>query len=271
MSGKLTVGGWKPSSMRPLADVVGAVPGPLAEAGGREDHLVHARPVEGHLEGPRQGAPEPVGVEHRPLGHPEQAVAPVHLDVGEGPSQHQRVAVPAVDPADRACGGGPPVPLGPRLGVGHPDRAGAGQEVDEVGGHRDGARPRSAAAVGGGEGLVQVEVDDVEAHVARADHPQDRVEVGAVVIHEAPDLVHRCRDLDDVLLEQPEGVGVGEHHPGDVGVEHLAQRADVDAAAGVALHRGDLVAPQGHRGRVGAVGGVRDDHPVAALAAGPRA
>src|SRR3954471_2000609 len=44
----------------------------------------------------------------------------------------------------------------------------------------DGPRPRPAAAVRLREGLVQVEVDDVEAHVAGPRDAHDRVEVGAV-------------------------------------------------------------------------------------------
>jgi hypothetical protein len=72
----------------------------------------------------------------------------------------------------------------------------------------------------------------------------------------------------DVLLEQPEGVRVGQHDPGHVVVEHGPQGGQVDAAPGVAGHGDHLVAAEGHRRRVGAVGRVGDDHLVAGLAPG---
>ena len=59
---------------------------------------------------------------------------------------------------------------------------------------------------------------------------------------------------------RPEGVRVGQHDAGDVLVEHLPQGGHVDAAPGVAGHGDHLVAAEGHRRRVGAVGRVGDDH-----------
>ena len=47
---------------------------------------------------------DPVGVEHGPLGHPSQTIAPVYLHVGQGTGQDQRVAVPTVDPTDGVLG-----------------------------------------------------------------------------------------------------------------------------------------------------------------------
>ena len=52
-----------------------------------------------------------------------------------------------------------------------------------------------------GEGLVQVHVDRVEAHVAGTDLAQDRVEVGAVVVQQAAGVVHQRGDFDDPALE----------------------------------------------------------------------
>ncbi len=112
------------------------------------------------------------------------------------------------------------------------DRSGSGQERHQAlgHGHRSGAGP--AAAVGGGEGLVQVHVDDVEAHVAGPDDAQDGVEVGAVVVQETADLVDGGGDLGDVLLEEAQRVRVGQHDAGHVLVEHRPQRGHVDAARG---------------------------------------
>ena len=106
-----------------------------------------------------------------------------------------------------------------------------GEQFDETRRHRDRAGSRSAAAVGGGEGLVQVEVDDVEAHVARADNAEDRVQVGAVVVEEPAGVVDHLGDLDDVFFEQAEGVRVREHDSRDVGTELFSQLVTIDETA----------------------------------------
>ena len=64
--------------------------------------------------------------------------------------------------------------------------------------------------------------------------------------------------LDDVVLEQPQRVGVGDHDAGRLRAHRRLQRRQVDASVGP---RGDLPrchAHDGHAGRVGAVRRVRD-------------
>ena len=111
-----------------------------------------------------------------------------------------------------------------------------------------------------GEGFVKVEVDDVEAHVARAREAHHRVEVGAVVVERGADAAHDARDLGDVAVEQPERVGVGEHQARRALVDLGAQVVDVDAAVGGRAHRHRFVTGHRHRRRVGAMGGVGDQH-----------
>ena len=73
----------------------------------------------------------------------------------------------------------------------HRDR----QERQQALADADRARARTAAAVRRRERLVQVHVDDVEAHVARAHLAEDRVEVGAVVVQQPARLVHDASRL----------------------------------------------------------------------------
>ncbi len=130
-----------------------------------------------------------------------------------------------------------------------------------------GPAPGPAAAVGLGERLVQVEVHDVEAHVARAADAHDRVQVGAVVVEGGARVVDDARDLLDVRVEEPERVRVGEHEAGDAVVGLAAQVLQVHPAV---LGRPDLdhlVAGHGHGRRVGAVGRVRRQHQGALVAA----
>ena len=134
------------------------------------------------------------------------------------------------------------------------------QEVDQALAHSDRAGSGSAAAMRRGERLVQVEVDDVEAHVAGAGDADQRIEVRAVVVDERAGLVRETRDVDDVLLEDAERVRVGEHHRGDGAVEVLREILDVDGAVVIALHRHDVEPARRGRRRVGTVRGVGDEH-----------
>ena len=80
--------------------------------------------------------------------------------------------------------------------------SGPGRKSDQVRGDAHRTRARSAAAVRGGEGLVQVEVHHVEAQVARADDAQQGVQVRAVAVHQAAAAVHQLDHLLDMLIEQ---------------------------------------------------------------------
>ena len=65
------------------------------------------------------------------------------------------------------------------------------------------------------ERLVQVEVHHIEPHVPGACNADERVEVGAVVVDERTRLVGETGNLHDVLLEDAQGVGIGQHHRRD--------------------------------------------------------
>ena len=97
-------------------------------------------------------------------------------------------------------------------------------------------------------------MDDVEAHVPGPGHAQDGVEVGAVVVQQAADLVHRRRDRGNVLLEEPKRVGVGQHDARHVPIQAGPEGLEVDQAAVVRGHGDGLVAAKGHRRWIGAMG-----------------
>ena len=92
----------------------------------------------------------------------------------------------------------------------------AGQERREVRGDADRAHAGAAAAVRDAEGLVQVEVADVGADVARAAQADLRVHVGAVHVDLAAVLVDDLADLLDALLEDAVRRRVGDHQRGEL-------------------------------------------------------
>jgi len=130
--------------------------------------------------------------------------------------------------------------------------------------HRDRAAARAAAAVRLRERLVQVDVHDVEAHVARARDATDRVQVRAVVVHECAGAVEDLLDLLDVLVEEPERRRIREHERRRVLVDLRAQVLDVDVAAGVGLDGRHLESRHRHRRGVRTVRRV-GDHDLAPL------
>jgi hypothetical protein len=80
--------------------------------------------------------------------------------------------------------------------------------------HRDRPAARPTSPMRLRERLVQVDVDDVEAHVSGPRDPADGVEVRAVVVHEGAGAVEDPRNLFDPLVEQAERRRVGEHEAG---------------------------------------------------------
>ena len=98
-----------------------------------------------------------VGVEDRHLRGRGQPSPPIMRDVGPGDRQDAGAAPGAAETA-------PIAPRRPRLAT----TGMAGQEGRQVRRHADRAHARAAAAVRNAEGLVQVQVADVGADVARA-------------------------------------------------------------------------------------------------------
>ena len=77
------------------------------------------------------------------------------------------------------------------------------QEGTQVRGHADRADAGTAAAVRHGEGLVEVEVADVGADVARIGEAHLRVHVGAVHIDLSAGVVYGVDDLADAAPKTP--------------------------------------------------------------------
>ena len=236
-----------------LGHVHGGDPLLPLEPGQSEDELVHAGPVAvSDVVAVPQHLPHIVGVEHRALGGLGDSLAPQGQEIRQGLHHHGEVAVEALHAAN---GLGRVLELQPILPLRRVvQRQEGGQEI--LAAHGAGAGP--AAAVGGGEGLVQIQVDQIKAHVAGPGHPHDGVEVGSVVVAQAPRVVDDPGDLQNIGIEQAQGVGVGEHEPGGVRPGGRAQGLQVHPALGIGGHVDHSEAAHGGGGRVGAVGGIGD-------------
>ena len=96
----------------------------------------------------------------------------------------------------------------------------------------------------------------VDAEISGPGDSGDCVEIGAVHVDPAARLVDHAADVLDALLEQPQGVGVGDHQAGRRGVEERSQGLEVAQAPVVRLHGDHLEPGEGAGCGIGAVGGV---------------
>ena len=166
-----------------------------------------------------------------------------------------------------AAGDRPDAGRRPRLG----DERMVRQERSEVRAHPDRPDAWTSASVRDAERLVQVQMRDVGAELARASEPDHRIEVGAIEVHLPTGLVDERAHFGDLILEHPVGGRVGDHQRAEAGairVDLGAQVVEIDVAPLVARDDDDLE-PRHHRTRrVRAVRGCRDEtHRAAVVAA----
>ena len=133
--------------------------------------------------------------------------------------------------------------------------------------HRHRPDAGTTPAVRNAERLVQIEMADIAAEPARPGQPDQRVEVGAVDVHLATDVVHRRADVGDVVLVHAVGRRIGNHQRrkairmlGDLD----PQIVEVDVTVRPTGHHHDPHARQRGRRRVGAMSAGRNQADVAA-------
>ena len=218
---------------------------------------VGIRRIEARLREPRH---QIVGVERGELAYAVHALAAQHAHVDVCAQQHAGVAHERRQAAD----GLRQVLLGePAVFVAFLADHRNGHERQQARAHAHRARTRTAAAMRRGEGLVQVHVDDVEAHVTRTHLAENGVEVGAVVVQQAARVVDDLRHFLDAPLEHAAGGRIGEHDAGGIRTHRRLQRLDVDVAFVVDGNFLDHAAAHGGGGGIGAVRRDRHDDFVA--------
>ncbi len=131
--------------------------------------------------------------------------------------------------------------------------------------HADGAGAGPPAAVRGRERLVEVDVEDVDAHVSRTDDAGQGVHVGAVHIEQAPLGMDDLGDPADIRLEDAERIGVGDHQGGHVLVHDAGQVLEIDGPLLVRLDLFDRVAAEVGARRVRPMSRVGDEDVLAGV------
>ena len=249
-----------------IDEALGNVTGPNAFGGlaiVAENTFVHGRRFVGDFVMRFEQRSQIVGVEERVHGGLAETVGTVGHDIGKSADEDAEVAVEGFDAAD---GLGQIVIPAPEIAVAFETRA--GKERRKFLDTSDRTGTGTAAAMRGGKCFMQVEVHDVDAEIARARDANESVHVGAVHIDEAAFVVHDAADFANVLFEDADGVGVGDHETSHIVGHGLVEGFEVDHAAFVRLDVFDRVADHHGGGGIGAVGRIGDEDFFAGIAAG---
>ncbi len=121
----------------------------------------------------------------------------------------------------------------------------------------DGAHAGATTAVGDGEGLVQVQVADIRTDTSRAGEADLSIHVGSIHVDEATMSVDGLDDFEDVLLENAESRGIGDHQAREIGLMFHAfglEILKIDVSFFFSFDDHDFHAGHHGRGWIGAVG-----------------
>ena len=138
-----------------------------------------------------------------------------------------------------------------------------GEELLQSLTHTDRTAAGTTTAMRRREGLMEVDVHHVEAHITRTTGTEHGVQVRAVVVHQTATVVDEFRNLRDARLEEAESIGIGHHHGGNL-ISLLSDDAlqviDIDRTVCLRLHLDDLQSADSRRSGVRAVGRIGHNH-----------
>ena len=114
------------------------------------------------------------------------------------------------------------------------------------------------------ESLVQVQMNDVDAHVAGSGDAYQRVHVRAIHVYQPAGVMHDAANLLDVSFEQAERVGIGQHQARHIAVPaQLAQVIEIGQAFGRRANSLDIETRQMRRGGIRSMRGIGNQHRAA--------
>ena len=69
---------------------------------------------------------------------------------------------------------------------------------------------------------MQVELDDIEAHVPWARDANEGIQIGPIAIYQPTFAMHDIAHRLNVFFEDPQRIGIGGHEGGDILVHHFS-------------------------------------------------
>ena len=226
-----------------------------------KDHFVHAGALIGQLKVRFQLVADVVRVHQRIDGGVAEAGSTVGQDVSECTNEHAEVAVESADAADGLGAVVIEMPGG-MIGRANVLEDRNREERFQVLLDGNGTAAGAAAAVGRAEGLVQIQVHDIDTEIAGAAEANQRVHVRAIHVKHGAFGMQQGGNFGDIRFKDAERAGVGDHERGDivrtVVFQNLYELFDIHHALFVGLDVLDGVAGHAGCGGVGAVGGIRN-------------
>ena len=110
------------------------------------------------------------------------------------------------------------------------------------------------------ECLVQVQMNDIEAHRAWRRFAEDGVQVRTVVIKQSAGTVDDFGNLHDVALKQPQRIRIRQHQSGSLVIDCLAQSFEVDQTFSGRRDAYDIEAGDMGTRWIGSMGAVRHEN-----------
>ena len=107
---------------------------------------------------------------------------------------------------------------------------------------------------------MQIQMDNVKAHIARTRNAHDRVQIRAVVINQTAGVVNDFCDFQNIFFKQAQCVGIRQHQRRGRFIRHRPQRFHIDVAFRVAWNLPDRKARHHRTGRIGSMSGIRHEH-----------
>ena len=107
-----------------------------------------------------------------------------------------------------------------------------GQELLQARTHTYRTATRTATAMRSGECFVQINMNNIETHVAGTTLAKHRVEVGAIVIHQCTTLMNKLCYLGNIFFKQAQRVWIGHHHGCNVVTKERLQVVNINKTIG---------------------------------------
>ncbi len=88
-------------------------------------------------------------------------------------------------------------------------------------------------------------MDNVDAHFSDTGDANQGIQIGAIAVNQSPLGMDDFGHLENVLLEEPQGIGVRQHESCHLLVHQGSQRFWVDEPSRIRFHRHSLVVTEG--------------------------
>ena len=118
---------------------------------------------------------------------------------------------------------------------------------------------RTATTVRSREGLVEIQVKHIKAHIARTDNTHERVHIRSVIVKQTAAFMNQGCNFKNFLFEESKSVRIGHHDTCNRVIEKRLEVLHIHQTGSIGLHLNDFKAADSSRCRIGSMRAVRHD------------